>query len=64
MYLCDYSFMYVCMYVPMYVSMYVCMYVCMILGCSGDLASWLSNGPFGTYSGLLWGLIWDNKWTY
>ena len=25
-----------------------------MLGCSGDLASWLSNGPFGTYSGLLW----------
>ena len=35
-----------------------------LLGCSGDLVSRLSNGPYGASYGLLWGLIRDTKWTY
>ena len=34
------------------------------LGCSGDIASRLSNGPYGASYGLLCGLIGDTKWTY
>ena len=34
-----------------------------ILGCSGDLVSRLSNGPYGASYGLC-GLIGDTKWTY
>ena len=30
-------------------------------GCSGDLASRLSNGPYGASCGLLWELIADTK---
>ena len=35
-----------------------------LLGCSGDLASRLSNRPYWAYYGLLFGLIWDTNWTY
>ena len=35
-----------------------------LLRCSGDLATSLSNGPFGASYGLLRGLIGDTKWTY
>ena len=33
-------------------------------GCSGDLVSRPSNGPYGASSGISWGLIGDTKWTY
>ena len=35
-----------------------------LLGCSGDLVSRLSNGPYGASYGLIRGLIGDTKWTY
>ena len=36
-----------------------------LLGCSfGDLVSRLSNWPYRAYYGLLFGLMWDTKWTY
>ena len=34
------------------------------LGCSGDLVSRRSSWPYGAYYGMLFGLIWDTKWTY
>ena len=36
----------------------------LILGCSGDLVSRLSNGPYRASNGLLWWLVADTKWTY
>ena len=35
-----------------------------LLGCSGDLVSRLSNGPYGASYGLLRWLMRDTKWTY
>ena len=34
------------------------------LGCSGDLVSLLSNGPYKAYDGLFWWLVGDTSWTY
>ena len=36
----------------------------LLLGCSGDLVSRLSSGPYRAYYGLLWWFIGDTKWTY